>query len=97
MSNFREVKDDLLKDWLYFRDEGFCSNVSIEDKKHNVKFDEISENIIKSIPRKNQNFVQKQLNKLNENFLDYSCYWNEKYYRNGFCDAVQILNGCMKE
>ena len=71
MSSLRKVKDDLMKDWVYFRDEEFCSNVTAEDKKHNVKFDEIYESIIKSIPQKNRHFVQKQLNKLNENFLDY--------------------------
>lgn len=24
MSSLRDVKNDLLKDWLYFRDENFC-------------------------------------------------------------------------
>lgn len=42
MSSLRDVKDDLLKDWLYFRDEDFCSLVNSEDRKHIIKFDEIS-------------------------------------------------------
>ena len=32
----------------------------------------------------------------NNNFMDYLCYWNEKYYRNGFVDGVQITIGCIK-
>ena len=23
-------------------------------------------------------------------------YYNEKYYRNGFCDGVQMVSGCIK-
>ena len=26
--------------------------------------------------------------------MDYVGYWNEKYFRNGFCDAVELISGC---
>lgn len=94
MNNLREVKDDILKDWIEFREEDLCSLICAEDKKHFVYFDEISENILRNVPKENKKYVQKQLNKLDENFMDYICYWNEKYYRNGFCDGVQIVSGC---
>lgn len=42
-NNFREVKEDLLKDWLSFREETGLAFLNDEDKKHTVKFDEISE------------------------------------------------------
>ena len=45
MDSLRIVKDDLLKDWLYFRDENFCSLVNAEDRKHMIKFDEISDSL----------------------------------------------------
>lgn len=32
MNNLREVKDDLLKDWLLFREEDLCSLTCDEDK-----------------------------------------------------------------
>ena len=51
MSNLRMVNDDLLKDWLYFRDENLCSLVNTEDRKHMIKFDEISDSILKNIPK----------------------------------------------
>ena len=35
-----------------------------------IKFDEISNCILKSIPKQNRSFVQKQLNKLDDNSLD---------------------------
>lgn len=40
MSSLRNVKDNLLKDWLYFRDEDLCSLLNVEDRKSIIKFDE---------------------------------------------------------
>lgn len=97
MSNFREVNDDILKDWLLFREDELSSLTCEEDRKHWVYFDEISENILRNVPKGNKQYVQKQLNKLDDNFLDYLGYWNEKYYRNGFVDGVQMVMGCLQE
>ena len=95
MVNFREVNDDILKDWLLFREEEISSLTCEEDRKHWVYFDEISDRILKSIPNQNRAYVQKQLNILDDNFMDYIGYWNEKYYRNGFCYGVQLVGGCL--
>lgn len=97
MANFREVNDDILKDWLLYREDELSSLACDEDRKHWVYFDEISKKILDSIPKQNRSFVQKQLNILDDNFLDYLGYWNEKYYRNGFVDGVQIVMGCFEE
>ena len=94
MVNFREVNDDILKEWLLYREDVISSLSCEEDRKHWVYFDEISDKILKSIPKQNRDFVRKQLNILDDNFLDYLGYWNEKYYRNGFCDGVQLIMGC---
>ena len=94
MSNLREVNDDILKDWLDFREDAIASLGCAEDKKHWIYFDEISDKILNSIPKQNRDFVRKQLNILDDNFLDYLGYWNEKYYRNGFCDGSQLVMGC---
>lgn len=96
MSSLRDVKDDLLKDWLYFRDEDLCSLANAEDRKHMIKFDEFSDIILKSIPKQNRPFVQKQLNKLDDNVMDYIGYLNEKYFRNGFCDDIELISGSTK-
>lgn len=97
MKNLREVNDDILKDWLMFREETLCCTLSAEDKKHFVYFDEISDRILKNVPECNKKYVQEQLNKLDENFMDYLFYWNEKYYRNGFVDGSQLVMGCFDE
>ena len=73
MNNFREVNDDIIKEWLEFREETAFCNMTPQDK-----------------------YVQKQLDQLDKNFMDYLCYWNEKYYRNGFVDASQLVMGCIE-
>lgn len=97
MNSFREVNEDILKDWFLYREDEISSLSCDEDRKHWVYFDEISENILKSVPKQNRFYIQKQLNKLDNNFLDYLGYWNEKYYRNGFVDGSQIVMGCFEE
>lgn len=91
MNNFREVNNDILKDWLNFREEDLCSLTYDEDRKHHIYFDEISERILKRVPNKDKKYVEKQLGFLDENFMDYIDYWNEKYYRNGFCDGLELV------
>ena len=91
MNNFRNVNNDILKDQFLFREDEIASLTCEEDKRHWVHFDEISEIILRNVPDKNKKDVQKQLNFLDDNFLDYLGYWNEKYYRNGFCDAIELL------
>lgn len=97
MNSLREVKDDIMKDWLIFREDEISSLTCEEDKKHWIYFDEISTNILRNVPKENKKYVQKQLNKLDDNFLDYLGYWNEKYYRNGFVDSSQLIMGCFDE
>ena len=94
-NNFRENKEDLLKEWLDFREETELAYLTEEDKKHITDFDTISERILKNVPKQNQKYVKKQLELLDRNFLDYVCYYNEKYYRNGFVDGVQLISGCL--
>ena len=96
MVNFREVNDDILKDWLLFREEEISSLSCEDDKKHWIYFDEISDKILKSIPKNNREYVKKQLDIHDDNFFDYISYWNEKYYRNEFIDGVQMIIGCIK-
>ena len=97
MNNFREVNDDILREWLSYREETELGYLTQEDTKHNINFDEIVKNILKNVPKQNQKYVKNQLDKLDKNFMDYICYWNEKYYRNGFVDGSQLVMGCFDE
>ena len=96
MSNLREINDDILKDWLDFREDAIASLSSTEDKKHFICFEEISEKILRDVPEQNKNYVEKQLKQIDDNFFYYICYWNEKYYRNEFCDAIKLIVSGLK-
>lgn len=96
MNNFRKVNNDFLKDWIRFREEELLGYLTKDDRKYRIDFDEISEKILKNVPKKNKKYVIKQLDLLDKNYINYVSYWNEKYYRNGFCDAFELLNGCIK-
>ena len=91
MNNLREVKNDLLKEWIHYRAEAIFAILSSEDKKHCIQYDEITERILKNIPIQNKKYVMKQLDLLDKNYMDYLDYWCEKYYRNGFVDSIELL------
>ena len=93
MNNFREVNDDILNDWLEFREETFLCQLSDKDYKYSLNFDKFCEKILRNVSKDNKQFVQSQLDKLYDDFMMYLDYWNEKYYRNGFCDGVQLIGG----
>ena len=98
MINFREVnEDDILKEWLEFREETLLCQLSDEDYKHSLNFDKFCEKILRNFSNDNKQFVQSQLDKLYDDFMKYLDYWNEKYYRNGFVDDFQFVMGCFEE
>ena len=95
---FIEVnEDDILKEWLEFREETLLCQLSDEDYKHSLNFDKFCEKILRNVSKDNKQFVQSQLDKLYDDFMKYLDYWNEKYYRNGFVDGSQLVMGCFEE
>lgn len=92
MNNLREVKNDLLKDWIDYRAETIFTTLNVQDKKHVIQYDEITERILKNIPIQNKKYLMKQLDLLDKNYIDYFDYWCEKYYRNRFVDSIELLN-----
>lgn len=87
--------DDLLKQWLDFREEELAIT-TVEDKKHFIHFDDIVRKILNTTPKQSQKYIKIQLEQLYENFLDYNSYWNEKYYRNGFRDAIHLIISALR-
>ena len=68
--SLREVSEnDIMKDWIHFREEDILCYLSDEDKKHEICIDEISERILKNVPKKNQKYIRKQLDKLDKKFI----------------------------
>ncbi len=95
--SFREVNEnDILKMWYECMDESYLCHLTDEDKKYDFKFDEFREKILRTTPKQNRKYIQKQLDLIYDEFMNYIIYINEKYYRNGFADGVQIISGCNK-
>lgn len=80
----------LIDEWFLFRDEDL-SHLTSEDKNHLLKFDEYADNIIRNVSENNKKYVNKQLELLSDNFVEYASYWEEKYYMNGFKDAICLI------
>lgn len=97
MSNFREVNDDILKDWILYREETLFDFLSENDKKCELHFDMFCERVLRFVAAENKEVVEQEFDRLYEDFMNYLGYWNEKYYRNGFCDGVQMIMGCVEE
>lgn len=79
-----------------FREEELSSLTFKEDKEHFIYFEEISTDILNNVSGNNIEYVKSQLEKLDDNIMDYMHYWFEKYYRNGFCDAIELISGCLR-
>ena len=91
MNNLREVKEDLLKEWITYREETILAILNNEDKKHVIQYDDITERILKNVPIKSKKYVMSQLDLLDKNYMNYFDYWCEKYYRNGFVDGIELF------
>lgn len=98
MNNLREVNDnDILKRWYDCMEDAYLCYMTAEDAKHNLNFDRFSENILKNVSKPNKKYIEKQLDLIYEDFMNYVTYITEKYYRNGFVDGVQLIVGCVEE
>ena len=82
--------NDLLSDWIIFRDEELAK-LTKEDKKHLLHFDELEDKLLKSLPYKNREFAKKILEQIYDDFLDFCSYYNDKYYRAGFGDCLNLV------
>ena len=68
MGSYKKVGDDILKEWLDFREEELGSLTCKEDKEHFIYFEEISTNILNNVSGNNIEYVKSQLKKLDDNF-----------------------------
>ena len=82
--------NDLLKDWIVFRDEELAT-ITNEDKKHPLNFDIYERKLLKSLPLRNRKYVKKMLQNIYDDFVDFGNYYNEKYYRAGFGDCLNLV------
>ena len=96
MSSFRDVNNnDILKKWYVGMEEMYLGIMNEQDKENDLETDELFDKLLNSIPKNNRKFVQNQLELIYDEFMRYVTYTNEKNYRNGFCDGVEIVAGSL--
>lgn len=97
MFNFREINDDILKEWFDFRENTYFCYINNADRSHELKFDRYYEKILEKIPDNCKVDIQALLDLLYDDFMLYCDYWNEKYFRNVFVDGSQLAMGCFEK
>ena len=81
---------NLLDEWLKFREEQI-STLTEEDKRYLPHFEERIPTILEHVPESYKSFVNKTLEEMYDNIMDYSDHWNKRHYKAGFGDALKLL------
>ncbi len=66
-----------------------------EDRKHALNYDTFCEKILDVIPDKDSDYVSNILDDFREELLNYSIYWNEKYYMTGVKDIIKFITNAL--
>ena len=88
--------NDIIQNWLEFREDEINSNPDSNEKEYYSILEEISGNILSAVSEINYEYVRSQLEKLDDNYMDYMGAWCHKYYKSGFSDGMKIVSGCYK-
>lgn len=88
--------NDIIQEWLEFREDEINSNIDSNEREYYSIFDEISSNILNAVSEINYEYVRSQLEELDDNYMEYMGAWCHRYYRSGFSDGMKITSGCYK-
>ena len=62
-----------------------------EDLQHSLNFDNFSNLVLKNVSKKSEKFMLKQLDKFYDQMMDFTGYYNDKYYKAGFADCLNLV------
>lgn len=96
MNDLDDRTNDIIQDWLEFREDEINSHPDLNEKKYYSSLEEISDNILSAVSDINSEYVRSQLEQLDNNYMDYMGAWCHKYYKSGFADGMKIVAGCYK-
>lgn len=71
MNDLDDRTNDIIKDWLEFREDKINSHPNSNEKKYYSCIEKISENILSAVSDINSEFVKSLLEKLDDNYMDY--------------------------
>lgn len=81
---------NILDKWLEFRAEDLAI-IDARDKKHLLHIDKYIKNILDNTINENRTYISNELEKLSDEFLLYSSYFMDKYYKYGFRDCLNLI------
>ena len=70
MNNIKSFDNEIINEWLKFREEKICSITNEDDKEYHICFEKISSEILKLVPGESKVLAHKQFDSLNNKLLE---------------------------
>ena len=86
----KEFIESLIKQWINFRDNKFDRFKNMKCNKK-LDFDLFKDKLLSYASVQNYNSVSNECEKFYKQFLDFSSFYNEKYYQAGFADCLNLV------
>lgn len=86
----KKFVENLIKQWINFRDNEFDR---FKNMKSNQKldFDSFENQILSYISGQDYKYVSNEFKKFYKQILEFSSFYNEKYYQAGFADCLNLV------
>lgn len=80
----------LIKQWINFRDNEFdrFKNMKCNEK---LDFDSFKNQVLGYVSGQNCKYVANECEKFYKHIMDFSSFYNEKYYQAGFADCLNLV------
>lgn len=86
----KEFVENLIKQWINFRDNQFDRFRNMK-RSEKLNFDSFKEQILGYVSRQNYKYVANEFENFYKQILDFSSFYNEKYYQAGFADCLNLV------
>lgn len=90
METNKEFIENLIKQWINFRDNEFDRFKNMKCNKK-LDFDLFKNQLLGYASAQDYNSVSNECEKFYKQFLDFSSFYNEKYYQAGFADCLNLV------
>lgn len=86
--------ENILDKWLDARYEELCTMVS-KEYYGKIHFDTHLKNILEKVSKDDKEYVKDKIEKIAEEYLEYSSFYMSKFYKQGFKDCLNLVLNCM--
>lgn len=86
----KEFVENLIKQWINFRDNEFdiFKNMKCNEK---LDFDSFKNQVLGYVSGQNCKYVANECEKFYKHIMDFSSFYTEKYYQAGFADCLNLV------